>query len=242
MRRTSTRHGNDESAVSEAISYVLIFGLISLGTAIIYLQGTPTLNTAEERQITQNAERAVFLIQERLDEMVRQNAPTREIPIDVQDFTVGIGGMESGWVNVTAEGAETVSYNASLNPIYVDVGGRTVAYENGAVMVGQQGNNESWGMRRDPSWAISTNDTDYLRSGFVRTISTTGRSDQRTGACQARLRDRVEYEREPQYIRRSEHHRPFATSVGVGQLPQQPQPESQREQSNRKRGYDEPGG
>jgi hypothetical protein len=173
MRTSSTL--SDDKAVSEAISYVLIFGLITIGTAIIYTQGGPALDSAEERQVTQNAERAVVLVQERLDEMMEQNAPVREVPVELQDITVGVGGTEPGWVNVTANTSEgKVSYNSTTSPVYIDAGSRTIAYENGAVMAGQEGNNRSWGMRREPSWAISTNSTGYLSTAFLRTISTTG--------------------------------------------------------------------
>jgi hypothetical protein len=172
--RTQTTN-RDDRAVSEAISYVLIFSLITLGTTIIYLQGGPALDGAKERQVTQNSERAVVLVQERLNEMMEQKAPTREVPIDLQDITVGVGGLEPGWVNVTANTSEgEVSYNATMNPVHIDTGSRTITYENGAVMAGQEGNADSWGLRREPSWSISTNDTGYLGTAFLRTISTTG--------------------------------------------------------------------
>jgi hypothetical protein len=173
MRTSNTL--DDNRAVSEAISYVLIFGLITVGTAMIYTQGGPAIDRAEDRQVRQNAERAVVLVQERLDKMMEQQGPVREVPIELKDITVGVGGIDPGWVNVTANTSEgEVSYNSTTSPVYIDAGGRIIAYENGAVMTGQEGNNQSWGMRREPSWAISTNSTGHLSTAFLRVISTTG--------------------------------------------------------------------
>lgn len=178
MRRGGTSDG--ERAVSEAISYVLIFGLIALGTAIVVFQGTPALETTEQQQIDENSERAIILVQERLDEMVRENAPTREVSVEAQDITVLVGGMDETSLNITAhEGGEAVSYTSTASPVGIETGSYTVAYENGAVVVGQQGIDGSWAMESDPSWAISTNETDYVQSAFVRSISTTGNSQVR---------------------------------------------------------------
>ena len=185
MRRETTYA--DDRAVSEALSYVLVFGLITIATAIIYIQGTPALNNAEQQQVNQNAERAVFLVQERIDEMLQQNAPVREVSVDLQDVTVGVGGMEPAWINVTVHhGPNVTSYNSTVDPVYMRTESRTIAYANGAVMIGQQDIDESWGMRRDPSWAVSTNGSDYLSTAFLRTISTRGNGEM-GGSGRARL-------------------------------------------------------
>ena len=175
MRKQRTL-SRDERGVSEAISYVLIFGLMSLGTAIVVLQGTPLIDSTEERQIDENAERAVLSIQDRVDEMIQQNAPRRQVSVQMNDLTVGVGGgLDNTVVNLTVDtGTEVTSYETSISPVYINTGRRTIAYENGAVLVGQQGIDDSWSIRSDPSWAVSTNDTDYMKTAFVRVISTTG--------------------------------------------------------------------
>jgi hypothetical protein len=164
----------DDSAVSEAISYVLIFGLISLGTAIVVLQGGPAIDTTEQNQINENSERAITLVQERIDEMMRQNAPVREVSVELQDITVGVGGdMEPTKMNVTNV-TSGESYKTTMDPVYIDTGSRTILYEGGAVMEGQQGINESWAMTSGPSWAVRTNGTGYVEALFIQAVSTTG--------------------------------------------------------------------
>jgi hypothetical protein len=185
MRQTRSKL-RDDSAVSEAISYVLIFGLISLGTGIVVLQGGPAVDTREQQQINQNAENAVMLVQDRLDQMVQQNAPVREVSINLKDITVGVGGsVDPTLVNVTNM-TSGESYRTAIDPVYVDTGSRTILYEGGAVMIGQRGIDESWAMSSDPSWAVRTNgSTGEVKSLFIRTISTVG-NDQLAGEGRAR--------------------------------------------------------
>jgi len=166
----------EDRAVSEAISYVLIFGLISLGTAIVVLQGGPAIESSEQQQINQNSELAVSLVQERLEEMSRQNAPLREVTVELQDITVGVGGSLEPTVISVTNVSSGESYVSTIDPVYVDTGSRTILYEGGSVMVGQQGIDESWSMRSNPAWAlrtISTRDS-TVQSFFIRVPATTG--------------------------------------------------------------------
>ncbi len=165
----------DDRAVSEAISYVLIFGLISIGVAIVTLQGAPAIETSEQRQIDHNSENAVYIVQDRLDEMMEQNAPVREAPINLKDITMGVGGgLEPTVINVT-NGTTGDSYETTIHPVYVETDSRTILYEGGSVMIGQQRTNESWSMTSPPSWALRT-DGGEVQSMFIRVPATTGNS------------------------------------------------------------------
>lgn len=170
----NTLETRDNSAVSEAISYVLIFGLISLGVAIVTLQGGPAIESSEQQQIDHNSENAINLVQDRLEEMMRQNAPVREATISLQDITVGVGGeLDPTVINVTNVTAGE-SYETTVDPVYVETGSRTILYEGGGVMIGQQGIDGSWSMTSDPAWAVRTDGSGYVQSIFLRVPSTTG--------------------------------------------------------------------
>jgi len=181
MRREKTCV-EDERAVSEAISYVLIFGLITTGTLLVALQGGPAISNTQDEQIAENSERAVVLLQERVNEMVRQDAPSREVSVDVQDIKVGVGDMEPTRFNITARdasGSFVDLADVDINPVYIEkTAGKidqTAAYENGAVLLGQRGKPESWTMSSRPSWAIRTNSSSgKVRSMFLSTVITEG--------------------------------------------------------------------
>lgn len=169
-----------DTAVSEAISYVLIFGLISLGVALITLQGGPALESAEDTQIDENAERAMTLVSDRLSEMADTDAPRREVTVQGHsELTFGVGSLESTTrVNTTLHNettGESVSYETVTDPVYVQTPRRTILYENGATVVGQQGIEDSWSMTDRPSLVTAfTNQTGYADSLFIRQIATTG--------------------------------------------------------------------
>jgi len=192
MRRERT-YTEDERAVSEAVSYVLIFGLIISGTALVALQGGPAITNTQDEQLAENTQRAALLLQDRINEMVRQEAPSREVSLDVQDIRVGVGDMEPMRLNITAtdtSGTAIPVTNIETDPVYIQkTAGRidlTSAYVNGAVLVGQRGENETWTMSSRPTWAIRTNSTTGdVRSVFLRTVTTEGNSavtGQRTSA------------------------------------------------------------
>lgn len=181
MRRETTVSG-DGRAVSEAISYVLVFGVMILGTSLVALQSAPVLTDTQGRQVAENAERAIHLVQDRVAEMAQRNAPRREISLDVQELTVGVGGFEPTHIRVEAtntSGDTLVLADLDVDPVYLKTeAGRsdqTAVYENGAVLFGKQGEPGTWTMTSRPSWAITTNrSTGKVRSVFLRTISTTG--------------------------------------------------------------------
>lgn len=187
MRAQSTRTGNenhrDERAVSEAISYVLVFALITVGGLLVAFQGLPAVDNAQDEQVVGNSERVVELMQDRVDEMVRQGAPRREVPVNLQDMRAGIGDMEPSRVNVTvtdnSTGNSVVLADVETDPVYIKTTAgsleQTSAYVNGAVLVGRRGVPESWTMPERPSWGITTNSsTQEVESIFLRTVSTTG--------------------------------------------------------------------
>lgn len=181
MRREKTS-ADDESAVSEAISYVLVFALITVGTLLVALQGAPAISNTQDEQIAENSKRAAVLLQERVNEMVRQDAPSREVSVDVQDIKVGVGGMETARFNITAtntSGSVVDVVEVETDPVYIEkTAGKidqTAAYENGAVLLGQRGRPESWTMASRPSWAIRTNSsTGEVQSVFLSTVATEG--------------------------------------------------------------------
>ena len=183
MRRENTL-SDDERAVSEAISYVLVFGLMTVGGTLVALQGVPALENTQEAQLAENAERAVLLMQDTVEGMVRQDAPRREVTVDVQDFTVGVGGMEPASIDVTTDG-DTLAELES-DPVYIETETVTAVYENGAVLVGERGSSDSWTMASRPSWAVSTNNS-KVRSVFVRSVSATGGSSVTGQGTRARL-------------------------------------------------------
>jgi len=186
MKRTQGRKGGacerEDRAVSEAISYVLVFALITVGGVLVVFQGAPAIGNAQDEQVAENSERVVNLMQDRVNEMVRQDAQRREVSLDAQGIRVAVGDLEPARVNVSATvnstGDTVVLADLRTDPVYIktDAGDfeQTAAYENGAVLVGRRGVPETWTMTGRPSWGITTDSSGEVRSAFLRTVATTG--------------------------------------------------------------------
>jgi hypothetical protein len=170
------KRSSQQRAVSEAISYVLIFGLMVLGTAAITLQAGPALDAVQQDAINQNSKESMSLIQSRFDEAVREEAPLRKIPLETQEVTAGIGGIGDTRVNITVtNGLGTSVYESNISPVHIQTDSRTFVYENDALMSGTEGVSESWAMYDSPSWAVSANNSSgKVSSAFIRTIATSG--------------------------------------------------------------------
>jgi hypothetical protein len=159
----------------------LVFALITVGGILVAVQGLPAINNAQDEQVAGNSERVVELMQDRVDEMVRQGAPRREVPVNLQDMRVGVGDMEPSRVNVTvtdnSTGNSVTLADVETDPVYIKTTAgnleQTSAYVNGAVLVGRRGVPGSWTMPERPSWGITTNSS-KVESIFLRTVSTTG--------------------------------------------------------------------
>lgn len=168
----------DEKAVSEAISYVLVFGLITMAVAMITFHATPALESAEQSQVDENAEMAAELVRERVNGMTERDAPMRSLTLNSEDLSVGVGGIGSTMFNVTVYGdGGSTAFETTSQPIYLETDFRTLAYENGAVLTGRQDVEDSWLILEEPSLAVSTNESGYVTTAFVRSISTYGSSE-----------------------------------------------------------------
>ena len=124
-----------DRAVSEVISYVLVFGLIVSAVGIISVSGLDTLQDRRDAEQLDNAERAFNVMADNVADIHRRGAPSRATEINL-----GTAELTSG-SNVTMEvgidegsGSFTTVVNQPLRPIvYNGEDERELAYEGGAV-------------------------------------------------------------------------------------------------------------
>lgn len=156
--------GNDSVGSTEAIGYILLFGVIISATAIIYLQGQPAFRNVQEQQTIENADEGILLLKSSVREITEGNAPGREVRLNLQDATVGVEGSEEVWFNVSLGGEV---FNHSVDPVYYRKGDQRILYSNGAVIHESE---DSSAMRSRPSWYMDIDSN----SVAIRTIVTRG--------------------------------------------------------------------
>lgn len=127
---TAGRRG-DERAVSEVLSYSLIFGLIVASIAIVTVGGLGSLQSAQTNEQVSNAERAFDVLYDNLGDIHSNGAPSRATEISLGDSELFFGD------NVTMEvelDSGTV-IDREIRPVIFRVDeGRKLVYEAGAVM------------------------------------------------------------------------------------------------------------
>jgi hypothetical protein len=120
-----------DRAVSEALSFVLVFSIVTLTVGIVYVGGFASLQDARDAERFENAERAFDVLADNLEDTYRDGAPSRATELKLADASIGFGSETE--VSVAVDGDPPVS--VALDPIVYDAGtGRTLAYENGAVV------------------------------------------------------------------------------------------------------------
>lgn len=120
-----------DRAVSEALSFILVFSIVTLTVGIVYVGGFASLQDARDAERFENAERAFDVLADNLADTYRDGAPSRATELKLADASIGFGPETE--VSVSVDGDPPAS--VSLEPIVYDAGtGRTLAYENGAVV------------------------------------------------------------------------------------------------------------
>lgn len=122
-----------ERAVSEVVSFVLVFSLIAVTVGIVYVGGVANLETVRDSEQLDNAERAFDVFDDNVDDITSQGAPNRGTEMKLTDAQLFYGSVTE--LNVTtADGGSNEPYAVGLRPVIYQADGDTqLVYEAGAV-------------------------------------------------------------------------------------------------------------
>jgi len=140
-----------DRAVSEVVSYVLVFALVVSAVGIVSVSGLSTLQDTRNDEQMENAERAFSVLDDNLADVHRRNAPSRATELSLGQAKLETGANVTMWVNVT--GSDPVNYSSKIRPlVYTGDEGRQLVYEAGAVFRTSEGG----GVRvQDPPFVVS---------------------------------------------------------------------------------------
>jgi len=151
----------DESGVSEAIGFILIFTIVILGISIVTLYGYPVLADARISSDEKIMEQNMIVLQNDIKILTRSNVPYRDTTIGVSGGSIfvtnsteaKVGGGEHFTVNYSVSNTtvfSTTYYPGSLEFVS-DEGTAVVSVSNGAVVKRQQDLDGS-SMVSNPRW------------------------------------------------------------------------------------------
>jgi hypothetical protein len=175
---------NQESAVSEAIGFILIFSLVMVGIGLITLYGYPLLLEQQSNANVKNMERDMIVLQNDMKSLVYKNAPYKETSLQVSGGALAVHSSAEGGsefkIEVTS-GTNAAEINTALNDLglnqlnsgqlrYESDGDESIiALENGAVLTRMEFQSGS-AMLAEPRWFIDNNQNDG-KITFIITIT-----------------------------------------------------------------------
>jgi hypothetical protein len=89
----------NERAVSEALGYVLVFGIILSMVAVVSVGGLGSLDNARQFERMENAERAFEVMGDNIEDLTQRGAPSRATEVKLADASIEAGDIAS--INVT---------------------------------------------------------------------------------------------------------------------------------------------
>ncbi len=144
---------NDESGVSEAIGFMLLFMITIMGIGLVTLYGYPMLLDQQISTDERNMEQLMITIQSDIKLLTHSNVPYRDVSMNVA------GG--SLWVHDYSDTSQTFQidfWDGSIGPFTLgeiqytsDGGNAVITLENGAIVKRQQ-NAEGSAMLAEPRW------------------------------------------------------------------------------------------
>jgi len=144
----------NEKAVSEAVGFVLILGIVISGISLVTLYGYPVLLKEQSNTDVKNMERAMIVIQNDMKSLCYKNVPYKETSLQVSGGTLEVINSTSyeSSINVT-NGTPSLQKNYTVGALIYrsDRGTEVITLENGAVMTRQEGSTGS-AMLAEPRW------------------------------------------------------------------------------------------
>ena len=147
---------------SETISFVMVFVLITLTVGVVSVVGVDGLQNVRHAEQVNNMERAFEILDDNVEDVSREAAPSRATEIKLAGGTVGLG--DPIWINVT-DNAGTTTKVKTKPVIYDDGEGTQIVYAAGAVIRVDDGNGV---MLSEPSWLLGAD------PGLMQVYSFTG--------------------------------------------------------------------
>jgi len=141
----------EQRAVSEVLSYVLVFGLVLTSVTIVSFVGLPILEDSRDSERAVNAERAFDVVADNMAAIYEKNSPSRATEIDLDDSELFYADTVQFRVTVD-DGSVPRTYEYNARPVGLRVSERTtLIYEGGAVFREQDNGGL---MIRDPPFLL----------------------------------------------------------------------------------------
>ena len=165
---------NGDRGVSEVVSFILTFSMITMMVGILYTAGFVSLDQLQTGNQMQNAEGVFFAIADSLGELQEGQAPKRAGSLDL-DVGASVAVINESEIDVVVHNATGTPFSRTLTTRSLDyrLEDRAVTYETGAVFRANKGNSA---MVREPTGIFCSPSTDSAVVSVVTLVDPDGAS------------------------------------------------------------------
>jgi len=151
--RSNNQSGKKVSGVSETIGYIIIFGIMMTGIALVSIYGYPLLVNQQATSNIQNMERNMISLQTDVNSLTFKNVPYKESTVQVSGGTlsVDIPDASTPFFRIIPQNGAPISFQPGNIHYLDDSQGAYVELLNGAVVQRFNGQVGS-AMISDPRW------------------------------------------------------------------------------------------
>ena len=143
----------NERAVSEAIGFIIILGIVMSGIGLVTLYGYPVLVKEQSNTDVRNMERAMIVIQNDMKSLCFKNVPYKETTLQVSGGTLEVinSSDSNSMFKITTGNTLKVEFSPGALTYRSDRGTEVITLENGAVIRRQEDAAGS-AMLAEPRW------------------------------------------------------------------------------------------
>jgi hypothetical protein len=189
-----------EEAVSEAVGFIVLFGLVTIGIGLVTMYGYPILMREQTNANERNMEQSMIVLQNDVKSLCYKNVPFKETSLSVGGGSLAfydetMGSNQRFTISVSDPGIDAEIVLADLNEFrpgelryQTDSGGMVLAIENGAVMKREEGMAGSV-MLAEPRWFMDIDPITDQKTMVIYLINLTSTgSMSRTGVGNVRIK------------------------------------------------------
>lgn len=127
-----TQLGRNNSAVSETLGYIILFGIVTLSMGIIYVVGYPVLQSNIDANVFESAEQNFVVLQSNMKRVSFDQAPVKTLKIKLHGSEISASDHSS--IRITIDNGTSTPHDYTMGEIRFSKGKKSIIYEMGSVI------------------------------------------------------------------------------------------------------------
>ncbi|WP_292463736.1 hypothetical protein [Methanolobus sp.] len=126
-----TQLDRNNSAVSETLGYIILFGIVTLSMGTIYAIGYPVLQSNIDANVFESAEQSFIVLQSSMKRVSFDQAPVKTLKMKLHGSEISVNDHSSN-ISISYDGTHLGTY--PMGDIQFSKGKKSISYEMGSVI------------------------------------------------------------------------------------------------------------